>query len=167
MPNLLEHPFAAWIGSLATYDCVTLDGSNSSDIKLKGIAAKRFGLAVYDGAPLLGVLPEDQSAIQAVKWSSAALIINRDNSDWIALSSKDVRPGSNDIGEPVPMRLFIPVQHNRLLAWKDANQNTLLHIAAMDISKGRGSPSLSGSPFLNLPALVIHTPDKIRKVKSA
>ncbi len=158
MSKYSEHPFTAWLGSLATLNGVTLDGTRNSDIKLSGIAAKRFALGVYDGAPLLAILAEDQAAFQAVKWTSAAIIINRDFSDWIALSAKDVRAGSQEQGEPVPMRLFIPIQLGRLSAWKENNKNTFLHIAAMNPTK-MGPLQTDETPFMKLQALIMVAPD--------
>lgn len=162
MSKLTEHPFAAWIGGLAAENLVQVDGSRNNDIKLRGLAAKRFALGVFNDQPLLAILPEDRPAFQAIRWSSAALLINRDNSDWIALSSKDVRPGTPVGGEPSPMRLFIPVQHHRLLAWKNVDPKQVLHIAVMDVAKEKGLPTADGGPFMNLQAMVFFNPDRPR-----
>lgn len=160
MSKLIEHPFAAWIGSLAAENLVQVDGAKNNDIKLRGLAAKRFALGVFNEQPLLAILAEDRAAFQAIRWSSAALLINRDDSDWIALSSQDIRPGTPVGGEPSPMRLFIPVQHHRLLAWKNVDPKQVLHIAVMDVDKKKGLPTLVGSPFLNLQAKIFYNPDK-------
>jgi hypothetical protein len=162
MSKLTEHPFAAWIGGLAAENQVQVDGARNNDIKLRGLAAKRFALGVFNEQPLLAILPEDQAAFQAIRWSSAALLINRDDSDWIALSSKDIRPGTPAGGEPSPMRLFIPVQHHRLLAWKNVDPKQILHIGVMNVDKEKGLPTNDGSPFMNLQAMIFFNPDKPR-----
>lgn len=167
MSKYSEHPFTAWIGALASLDCVILDGSKNNDLKLSGLAAKRFALGVHDKSPLLAVLPEDRAAFQAVKWSSAALILNNDFSDWIALSAKDVRPGNPSSGEPSPLRLFIPVELGRLSAWKEAQTKTNLFVGSIRKGKKNGPLEMDGDPFLQLNAVIMVAPDKRTPSKSS
>lgn len=159
MSKYSEHPFAAWIGALATLNAVALDGAKNTDIKLSGLGAKRFALGIHESAPLLAILAEDQAAFQAVKWTSAALILNKDYSDWIALSAKDIRPGNPSSGDASPMRLFIPVELGRLTAWKEMDKNTKLFIGIMSEKKMNGLLELQGSPFMELNAIIMAAGD--------
>jgi hypothetical protein len=147
----VKHPFAIWAGQLATLGACRLDGGQNNDIKLSEMGAKRMSLGVHQGNPLMCFLPEDEEAISSVKWSSAAVLMNLQDQDWIALSCKDIRPAGS-IGVAFPVRLFIPVALGRLQAWKTVKADTKVHLGIMQFSKENGLPYFDGSPFMSLPA---------------
>lgn len=152
-PKIATHPFAIWVGQLATLDACKLDGGKNNDIKLSGLGAKRMSLGIYKGQPLICFLPEDQEAIQSVRWSAAAVLMNHNNQDWIALSAKDIRPAGT-VGIAFPCRLFIPISFGRMHAWKDASGTPVVHLGVMNVPQENGLPTFDGSPFLSLPAKI-------------
>jgi hypothetical protein len=147
----VKHPFAIWAGQLATLGACRLDGGQNNDIKLSEMGAKRMSLGIHQGNPLMCFLPEDEDAISSVKWSSAAVLMNLQDQDWIALSCKDIRPPGS-VGVAFPVRLFIPVALGRLHAWRTVQSDAKVHLGVMQFSKENGLPFFNGSPFLSLPA---------------
>jgi hypothetical protein len=159
--STVTHPFAIWAGQLATLGACTLDGGQNNDIKLSAIGAKRMSIGVYKGNPLMCFLPEDQEAIQSIRWSSAAVLMNLKDQDWIALSCKDIRP-QGAVGIAFPVRLFIPVGHGRLQAWRNSPVDPQVHLGVMSFPKENGLPFFDGSPFLSLPAKLSYMADQKR-----
>jgi hypothetical protein len=148
-----ENPFLLWVLSLNDVGALDIKGggpSGAKDIILGAQGSRRFGLAAFpEGIPYLGYVDTDKAAIEAVKWTSAAILFRKGGQDWVALSTTDARLDTAQAMNPVPLRLFIPVATGRLSAWREVAPKELA-IGVMTLN-GKGETVFSGSPFKKLP----------------
>jgi hypothetical protein len=145
-----DNPFLLWVLLLNNVNAVEVKSGSAAgakDIILDVQASRRFGVATIDALPYLGYV--DKDAIETVKWTTAAILFNKMDKDWIALSSADARMDTTHAMNPVPLRLFIPVSAGRLAAWKEIQPRELA-IGPMNINPN-GEAVLAASPFRKLP----------------
>lgn len=148
-----ENPFLLWVLQLNDVNAAELKQGASSGVKdiiLDAQGSRRFGLGVCDGLPYLGYV--DKEAVEAVKWTSAAILLGRQNKDWIALSSTDARQDLTQALNPVPLRLFVQVSRTRVAAWKDIKPQELM-IGPLT-RNAKGEAVMSTSPYRRLPLMV-------------
>ena len=150
-----DNPFLLWVLLLNNVNGleVKANGQNGAkDIILGVQGSRRFAVSQIDGIPYLGYVEPDREALEAVKWTSAALLFGKQDRDWVALSSADARTDMTQSMNPVPLRLFIPVSTGRLSAWKELAPKEL---AIGHVSKNeKGDPTMAASPFRRLPLKV-------------
>lgn len=146
-----DNPFLLWVLLLNNVNAVEVKANphtGAKDIILGVQGSRRFGVAAVDGQPYLGYVDTDKSAIEAVKWTTAALLFSKQDKDWIALSSADARMDTTQAMNPVPLRLFIPVSMGRLAAWKEIMPKELA-IGPMS-RNDKGEAVMSASPYRKL-----------------
>ena len=148
--NSTIHPFLAWVASLKGAGMVRADGK---DVVLSVPAGKEFALGLHDGEPLLCFQKDHEAALKSVSWSAAALLFNSNDSDWIILSCRDVRPRPSPASPAVPVRVFFPVTLGRLDSWKSRKPQKL-HVGPMSFDE-KGSPVSAGEPFVSLPLSLV------------
>nr|WP_250807994.1 hypothetical protein [Neorhizobium tomejilense] len=150
-----DNPFLLWLLHLNNVGAVDLRANGSSgakDILLNAQGGRRFGISKIDGLPYLGYVDQDQSALESVKWTTSAILYDKRDQDWIALSSADARMDTTQAMNPVPLRLFIPITTGRLAAWKEIGPKELA-IGKMARNE-KGETTMSASPFRKLPLKV-------------
>jgi hypothetical protein len=150
-----DNPFLLWVLLLNNVNAVDVKSNPQTGVKdvILGVqGGRRFGIASVDGLPYLGYVERDQEAVETVKWTTAAILFNKPDKDWIALSSADARMDTTQAMNPVPLRLFIPVSQGRLSAWKDFMPKELA-IGPMTLN-AKGEAVMSASPFRKLPLKV-------------
>ncbi|NTF17542.1 hypothetical protein G6L37_03965 [Agrobacterium rubi] len=140
-----NHPFLDWIATLRAARAVRADGK---DVILGERAGKEFAVGIHGQEPLLCCQPEHQAAIESIRWSAAALLFNSNGSDWIVLSSRDIRAKASPSTPAMPLRLFIPVAFGRMEAWKEFKPSKI-HLGVMAV-KRKGPPTFEGEPFSSL-----------------
>lgn len=146
-----DNPFLLWILLLNNVNAVDIKSNaqtGAKDIILGVQASRRFGVGMVDGLPYLGYVDTDKEAMEAVKWTTSALLFNKPR-DYVALSAVDARMDTAQAMNPVPLRLFIPVASGRLFAWKEFKP-TELAIGPMSLNEKREAV-LPASPFRKLP----------------
>ncbi|MDW9478769.1 hypothetical protein GOB57_08630 [Sinorhizobium meliloti] len=150
-----DNPFLLWVLLLNNANAVEVKSNpqtGAKDVILGVQGSRRFGVAILDGIPYLGYVDRDREAMEAVKWTTAALLFNKPDKDYVALSSVDARMDTTQAMNPVPLRLFIPVSSGRLAAWKE-NMPKELAIGPMTLN-AKGEAVVSASPFRKLPLKV-------------
>lgn len=148
-PDELEefHPFVVWLAGLLRIDALDM---SEKDIFLNVTGGKRFIIGYEDeGTPVLGVLDKDRDAVMSIKWSAAALIKNVKMRDWLALSCKDIRVELSGAANPVPLRLWIPINQGILTAWEGLKPNRI-NIHGYYLKQGRITLSTE-RPLASLP----------------
>lgn len=146
-----DNPFLLWLFKVDGMRALEVKPSGSGratrDFIVDERIARRFGLGIAERIPYLGYV--DQEAVEAVRWTSAAILLGKKQRDFIALSSLDSRPDIALDGDPLPVRLFIPVAGGRLSAWKEAAPKEL---AIGPLSRNeKGDAVFAASPFRTLP----------------
>ena len=157
MPKAVnEHPFVLWFVYMIKRKYAE---TRKSDIIVNDIGARRVKLGVdvneRSGTPVVGFNIHDAAAIKSIDWSSAGMIGGHQNKDWIALSSKDIRPLDSIEPDPVPIRLWFPFPSGSLDTWLLNPPDTVL---LKRVKNGkRGSPIFEKSHFLSLGLKVRNT----------
>ncbi|MCV9963763.1 hypothetical protein OIU34_17955 [Pararhizobium sp. BT-229] len=150
-----DNPFLLWVLLLNNVNAVEVKSNpqtGAKDVILGAQGSRRFGVAMVDDVPYLGYVDRDREAMEAVKWTTAALLFNKPDKDYVALSSVDARMDTTQAMNPVPLRLFIPVSSGRLSAWKEFMPKELA-IGPMTLN-AKGEAVMSASPFRKLPLKV-------------
>jgi hypothetical protein len=149
-----DNPFLLWLLHLNNVGAVDIrqGKAGAKDILLNAQGGRRFGVSHIDGIPYLGYVDRDQSAIEAVKWTTSAILYRKRDQDWIALSSADARMDTTQAMNPVPLRLFIPITTGRLDGWRDIGPKELA-IGLMSRNE-KGETTMAASPFRKLPLKV-------------
>lgn len=140
-----NHPFLAWVATMKAARNVRADGK---DVILGDRPGKEFAVGIHADEPLLCCQPEHRAALESIRWNAAALLFNSNGSDWIVLSSRDIRVKPSPSTPAMPLRLFVPVAFGRMEAWKEFKP-AKLHVGSMTLKK-KGPPSFEGDPFLSL-----------------
>ena len=150
-----DNPFLVWVLSLENLKAVELRNSGAQgavkDIILNSQAARRFGVGVHNQIPYLGYTLHDKEAIESVRWSSAALLFDKQGGDWIALSCLDSRTETSTGINPVPIRLFIPVTSGRMSLWKDMSPSEISIGLIKNSANNVHTFDISNEPFKTLP----------------
>jgi hypothetical protein len=125
-----------------------------ADMVLGDLGGKRFAIGIEpDGTPLLCCLDRDKEALSSVSWTSAAMIFNQKDRDFIVLSCKDVRVRGSAEMNAVPVRLWVPLTLGRLDPWKD-HKPEKLSLGTMKAGK-KGALATSGTAFANVSMKII------------
>lgn len=144
-----EHPFLLWFVYMKKRNYAE---TRKSDIIVNDVGARRVKLGVdvndASGDPVIGFNIYDAAAFKGIDWWSAGMIGGHQNRDWIALSSKDIRPVDSVEPDPVPLRVWFPFPTGALDTWLEHPPGKLL---MKRVKNGkRGSPIFEKSPFLSL-----------------
>lgn len=150
MSDFLETPkVLIWIANMIADNSGQMEGA---DFILNEKGARRFALSVFKEQPLMCWPSFDGPAMESVKWSSAAFILDFKDKDWIALSCQDIRIKNSQAMNPVRFRLFIPVTIGRLNAWIPVNPKNL---SLGQTKINAGIPIFTGEPALEVPLKVL------------
>lgn len=148
-----DNPFLLWVLKLNGVGAVEIkasgQGGATKDVILGPEGGRRFGLGFHGKIPCLGYVDTDRSAIEHIRWTSAAMLLDKGGKDFIALSCIDARPDQNAPTDPVPLRLFVPVSRDRMAEWRNASPKEL-SIAPITRNKKREAV-FPASPFRTLP----------------
>jgi hypothetical protein len=104
-----------------------------------------------DGSVLLGMEHHEKEIFSTLRWADSALIRRTRGEDWVVLRTKDIRTDEPLLSEPVPARVWLPVQPNLIEMFRDVDP-PVLKMVRTDIREGKALLT-PDPPWCEIPVL--------------
>lgn len=150
-----DNPFLRWFAahhSRGAATAIRRKDAEGVDITMGPAASRRISVGMDDDfSVLLGMEHHEQEIFSTLRWVDGALLRRTRGGDWIVLRTPDIRTDEPMSPDPIPARLWLPVQPNLITMFRDV-EPPVMKLVRTDIREGKALLT-PDPPWLEIPIL--------------